>query len=124
MYSDNSNTSFHGSTEGNEFHYLVIGTDAFPSKENGGTANEMITLNGCMAHEVVGHYETWKKGTVKAEIALDEAQASIRAAKFGVGLSDKEQRMLMLDAYDRAKEAGVKVFYNKLARRIIYGHDD
>ena len=107
MYSDNSNTSFHGSTEGNEFHYLVIGTDAFPSKENGGTANEMITLNGCMAHEVVGHYETWKKGTVKAEIALDEAQASIRAAKFGVGLSVKEREVLWQDAYYRLQATGI-----------------
>ena len=35
-----------------------------------------------------------------------------------------DRRMLMLDAYDRAKEAGVPVKYNKNARRIIYGYDE
>ena len=31
--------------------------------------------------------------------------------------------MLMIDAYDRAKEAGVPVEYNKKAGKIIYGYD-
>lgn len=30
----------------------------------------------------------------------------------------------MLDAFDRAKEAGVSVRYNIMARRLIYGYDD
>lgn len=38
-------------------------------------------------------------------------------------LSDDERRMLMLDAYDRAHEAGVSVQYNKNARRLIYGYE-
>ena len=29
----------------------------------------------------------------------------------------------MLDAYERAKEAGVNVRYNSKARRIIYGYE-
>ena len=32
--------------------------------------------------------------------------------------------MLTLDAYDRAKEAGVTVSYNREARRLIYGYDE
>ena len=106
-YSDHSNTSFHGSTEGEEYCYLVIGTDAYPTSNNNGTANERISVNGCMAHEVVGHYETWKKGTVNKVEVLDEAQASIRAAKFGVDLSDDERQTLLQDAYDRLEAAGI-----------------
>ena len=30
----------------------------------------------------------------------------------------------MLDAYDRAEEAGVSVRYNKEARRLVYGYDE
>lgn len=108
IYSDNSNTSFHGSVEGEKFHYLVIGTDAYPSQKNGGTANERVSLNGCMAHEIIGHYETWKKGTAKNIAVLDEAQASIRAAKFGVDLTTEERNILWQDAYDRLNHAGYK----------------
>lgn len=107
MYSDNSNTSFHGSTEGDPFHYLVIGTDAYTSPHNGGTANENISLNGCMAHEVVGHYETWKKGTANPVEVLDEVQASIRASKFGVDLSKEERDLLWRDGMDRLNAAGI-----------------
>jgi hypothetical protein len=39
------------------------------------------------------------------------------------GLNDDERRMLMLDAYDMAKEVGVTVKYNKNARRMIYGYE-
>ena len=31
MYSLDSNTSFHGSREGEKFHYLIVGTDAYPA---------------------------------------------------------------------------------------------
>lgn len=106
-YSENSYTAFHGSVEGERYHYLVIGTDAYPSTENGGTANEKVSLNGCMAHEVVGHYETWEKGTIQDIVVLDEAQASIRAAKFGVDLTDEERAVLWQDAFDRLNKAGI-----------------
>lgn len=107
MYSAHSNTSFHGSSEGERFHYLVIGTDAYPVSNNGGTANEMISLDGCMAHEVVGHYEAWAKGTAQASEVLEEAQASIRASKFGVDLTAEERRILYKDAVERLNHAGI-----------------
>ena len=107
-YSDYQNTSFHGSIEGDPFHYLVIGTDAYPTEKNNGTPNELISVNACMAHEVVGHYETWLKGTDKQDIALDEAQASIRASKFGVGLTDEEREILYQDGMKRLENAGIK----------------
>lgn len=107
MYSEHSNTSFHGSKEGEAYHYVVIGTDAYPNARMGKSANERISANGCAAHEIVGHYETWKKGTALDDIVLDEAQASIRASKFGVGLSDAERTDLMADAMERLERAGI-----------------
>ncbi len=107
MYSEHSNTAFHGSTEGEAYHYVVIGTDAYPNARMGKSANERISANGCAAHEIVGHYETWKKGTALDDIVLDEAQASIRASKFGVGLSDAERTDLMADAMERLERAGI-----------------
>ena len=109
-YSDYSNTSFHGSTESEEpFHYLVIGTDAYPSSGPHRSANDRISLDGCMAHEVKGHYETWKRGTIQPVEVLDEAQASIRASKYGIGLSQKEREMLYQDAIERLRNAGINL---------------
>ena len=54
----------------------------------------------------------------------DEFRASYSAAIYAPGLTELERRMLMLDAYDRAKEAGVTVKYNQKAGRIIYGYDE
>lgn len=81
-------------------HFLVIGTDAYPSKTPR-NANEALPVNSAMAHEVVGHYETWLRGTIQEERLLDEAQASIRAARFAEGLTDEERDALMQDAYYR-----------------------
>ena len=63
----------------------MVGIDAYPNVNMGSSANERVSLNGCAAYEIVGHYETWKKGTALDDIVLDEAQASIRASKFGTG---------------------------------------
>lgn len=108
-YSANSNTAFHGSIEGDPFHYLVIGTDAYPKQPPGSTANEQVSMNGCMAHEVVGHYEAWKKGTDQTDPVLEEVQASIRASRFGVDLTEDEREILLKDALERLEAEGLKL---------------
>ena len=110
FYRDNSSTSFHAfQNVGDEgaFYYLVIGTDAYPKPNANGEAVERISLNGCMAHEVVGHYEAWKRGNTQSSVPLEEAQASIRAAKFGVGLTEEERAVLFEDGMDRLRAAGI-----------------
>jgi hypothetical protein len=107
MQSDNSFTAFHGSVEGERFFYLVIGTDAYPAEQAGNTPNERISMRACMAHEVVGHYRAWERGTTNPSKPLEEAQASIRASKFGIGLSDEEREILFQDAMERLKAAGI-----------------
>ena len=111
FYRDTSSTSFHafnGFGEDGSFHYLVIGTDAYPNQNSKGAAVERVSLNGCMAHEVVGHYKAWKRGTTQPSIPLEEAQASIRASKFGIGLTDAERAVLLEDGMDRLNNVGIK----------------
>ena len=76
-----------------------------------------------LAHEYFGHYEN-HPSAFRVSDWRDEFRASYSAALNTPNLNDDERRMLMLDAYDRAKEAGVPVKYNKIARRIIYGYDE
>ena len=84
---------------------------------------DRLSQKAVLAHEYYGHF---KNHPSKFRVGdwRDEFRASYCVAINAPSLSEEERRLLMLDAYDRAKEAGVKVFYNKLARRIIYGYDD
>ena len=108
QFSNFLGTSLHHGTEADDpWHFLVIGPDAYPLPDYVGTALEMISLNGCMAHEIIGHYEAWVKGKTQSNYWYEEAQASIRASKFGVGLTDEERKILFEDGIDRLKKAGV-----------------
>lgn len=90
---------------------------------NSTNLRDNLSPKAVLAHEYYGHY---KNHPSKFRIGdwRDEFRASYRAAIDAPGLSDEERRMLMLDAYDRAKEAGVNVKYNETARKIIYGQDE
>jgi SPP1 gp7 family putative phage head morphogenesis protein len=82
-----------------------------------------LSSKAVLAHEYYGHYKAYPS-KFKIGDWRDEFNASYRAAIDTPNLSDEERRSLMLDAFDRAKEAGVNVKYNKMARRLIYGYDD
>ena len=84
---------------------------------------DRLSQRAVLAHEYYGHY---KQHPSKFRVGdwRDEFRASYRAAIDAPGLSDEERRMLMLDAYDRAKEAGVNVKYNGKARELIYGKNE
>ena len=83
---------------------------------------DRLSQKAVLAHEYYGHYKA-HPSQFRVGDWRDEFRASYRAALDAPNLSDEERRMLMLDAYDRAKEAGVTVQYNKAARRVIYGYD-
>ena len=111
-YSPHVNTGIAGFPTENgerrsEDSLLMIGTDAYPSK-NPESANDGLSLDSCMAHEIVGHHEAWLKHTDQSNKVLEEAQASLRASLFGVGLTDEERTMLRQDAMDRLNKAGIK----------------
>ena len=54
----------------------------------------------------------------------NEFRASYDAAVNAPNLSQQDRAKLMVDAYDRAREAGVLIEYDKVAKRLIYGYED
>lgn len=100
---------------------INIRGDIFPdvgSKSN----RDLLSVRCVLAHEYYGHYKS-HPSSFKVGDWRDEFRASYKASINTPNLSDEERRMLMIDAYDRAKEAGVSVSYNSIARRIIHGYD-
>lgn len=84
-------------------------------------ARDRMSQRAVMAHEYYGHC---KNHPSEYDIGdwRDEFRASYDAAVNTPNLSDKERAMLMIDAYDRASEAGTILEYDETARRIIYGY--
>lgn len=83
---------------------------------------DLMSQRAVLAHEYYGHYKN-HLSKFRIDDWRDEFKASYDAAINAPNLSDAERRSLMIDAYDRAKEAGVTVKYNKKARLLIYGYD-
>ncbi|MCQ2080753.1 MAG: hypothetical protein MJZ11_03785 [Lachnospiraceae bacterium] len=107
-FSEFSNTAFVCNSEGERYCRLIIGTDVYP---NGSATNpnEIISYKGAIAHEIVGHYEAWLYGFECDNRYLDEAQASIRAARFAPFLSFEERVALIKDGLIRLKKGNIKL---------------
>ena len=83
---------------GTSFDMLRLGTDLYPADERQRNANSNVSAKGAIAHEIVGHRNAALKGYTQKDDVLEEAQASIRAAKFAPGLSYSERNTLIRDA--------------------------
>jgi hypothetical protein len=98
---------------GSTFDVLIIGTDVLPARTPPGlgslAANSRISARGAIAHELVGHREAALAGRTHAIDDLEEAQASIRAARFAPALSDTERMTLLRGAVARLRRAGYRV---------------
>lgn len=101
---------------------INIRGDILPDKSSN-NLRDILSSKAVLAHEYYGHYKN-HPSQFRVGDWRDEFRASYCAALNAPNLSDEERRMLMLDAYDRAREAGVSVRYNKKARRLIYGYDE
>lgn len=101
---DNINTAY-GNMFGKEI--LQIGTDVLPVMFKGTSlsANSMVTMRGAIAHELVGHRAASLAGKVNPVFFMEEMQASLRAAKFAPGLSNRERMLLWRDAMQRMPAA-------------------
>jgi hypothetical protein len=103
---------------------LIINTDVLPANSKITpiklAANSKISANGTLAHEIIGHYESYLAGKsfdladlsddkFRFNYALDEAQASIRAARFAPDLTNSERMMLLRDAITRLRNANLKL---------------
>ena len=94
---------------GSAFDLLRIGTDVYPSEHHQRNANSNISMHGAIAHEIVGHRMAALAGKTQDNEILEEAQASIRAAKFAPDLSSTERIILYRDAVTRLKNNNIKL---------------
>ena len=95
------------------FDLLNIGSDVMPASESKGqgtlTANTRLTWKSSIAHELVGHREAALAGKTQLQDPLEEAQASIRAARFAPSLFSTERYTLLRDGITRLYKADIKV---------------
>lgn len=96
--------------------------DILPDKSSN-IVRDILSQKAVLVHEYYGHYKN-HPSQFRIGDWRDEFRASYCAAINAPNLSGEERRLLMLDAYDRAREANVSVRYNKKARRLIYGYDE
>lgn len=103
--------------------FLIINNDVLPTNKPTNNPNSLVSGRGAIAHEIIGHYETALKGTAfnqydmvdnqmvknSYNTALDEAQASIRAARFAPDLTHEERVILIRDGLQRLKQEGIKI---------------
>ena len=129
MFTDNGDTGyamFFGVEK------VQVGPDIVPHsqpQQSGITANSRISIRGSLAHEWVGHggarraernFKTGEAGSLETDYymnALEEAQASIRAARFAPGLTMQERYVLLRDGIARLRKQGIKI---KDVRHLLY----
>ena len=73
-----------------------------------------------LAHEYYGH-RSFRGTQVDLGSWNDEFRASYKAAIIAPGLSDEDRAYLIMDAIERAKQAGVTIKYNDFMRKVLYG---
>ena len=82
---------------------------------------DLLSVRATLAHEYYGHRK-YRGTKVPQGSWNDEFRASYMAAKNCPNLSDEDRRLLVLDALERAKTAGVSVRYNNFIRKCLYGY--
>lgn len=103
------------------FDLLNIGSDVMPAIKSKGhgtlTANTRLTWKSSIAHELLGHREAALAGKTQSEMPLEEAQASIRAARFAPSLSSTERYTLLRDSMTRLYKAHIRI---RQVKNILY----
>ena len=99
---------------------ISVRANVFPDKSSA-HPRDLMSERAVLAHEYYGH-RSYRNTRVERGAWNDEFRASYMAAKNAPNLTDEDRRCLVLDALERAKEAGVKITYNDFIRRILYGY--
>lgn len=103
-----------------DYDIINIRGDVFPDKSST-HPRDLMSEKAVLAHEYYGHRAN--RGTkLQCGAWNDEFRASYMAARDCPNLSDEDRRYLLLDAIERAKEAGVSITYNSFMRRVLYGY--
>ena len=99
---------------------IFVSSSIFPSEDNSTHPTDMLSVRATLAHEYYGH-RAHRNTTVKEGSWNDEFRASYLAAKNCPGLTDQDRALLINDAMQRAKDAGVNIRLNSFMRRWLYG---
>lgn len=103
-----------------EFDKIIISGNVMPDLTSDHPRDRM-SMRATLAHEYYGH-RAFRNTKAARNSWNDEFRASYTAAITAPGLDDDERRDLMLDALERAKEAGVSIQLNSVMRRLLYGY--
>lgn len=109
-----------GSGYSDERDIIFVSSNIFPSSDGSTHPRDLMSERAALAHEYYGHREH-RNTSVPKGAWNDEFRASYSAAKNCPNLSDEDRYYLVLDALERAKEAGVSIKYNDFIRSILYG---
>ncbi len=99
---------------------ISVMADVFPD-EGSIHPRDLISARAVLAHEYYGH-RAFRGTRLKPGSWNDEFRASYRAAKEAPNLSDEDKYYLILDAVERAREAGVSIRHNSFIRGVLYGY--
>jgi len=100
---------------------ITVKGDVFPDLDSK-HPRDLMSERAVLAHEYYGHYRFFPSQFNSSDWR-DEMRASYIAALTAPNLSDEDRKYLMLDAYERAREAGHIFKYSKKALEIIYGYE-
>jgi hypothetical protein len=82
---------------------------------------DLMSERAVIAHEYYGH-RAFRGASLRNGCWNDEFRASYIAAKTCPNLSDEDRRYLIMDAQERAREAGVSIKLNDYMRRVLHGY--
>lgn len=101
---------------------IIVCGDVFPDDVYSRHPRDMMSARAVLAHEYYGHRVN--RGThLDSGSWNDEFRASYSAARNAPGLTEKDRMWLVLDAMERAKDAGVTIRWNSFMRSVVYGID-
>ena len=101
---------------------IILNRAVLPAVDDSRTARDRLTSKSVIAHEYYGH-RAYRGTKLPRNDWRDEFRASYMAALKAPSLTRDERQLLMRDALDRAKEAGVTIKTTRTIRRILYGTD-
>jgi len=112
----------HQTSYSDVFDEVRVRGDIFPNL-NSLHPRDLMSSRAVLAHEYYGH-RPYRNSKVKMPAGSwnDEFRASYMAARNAPGLTIEDRRYLVLDALERAKQAGVSIRQNTFLRGVLYGY--